>query len=122
MSGSLMRAGVITLKADGGTLDAKGSFTYNLGFVRRQMIAGADRVHGAYSAVQVPYIEGIITDGDQVDLSAVMNAVDITVTLDLDNGKTIVLRQAIYAGEGNVTTEQGEIAVRWEGKSAQEIR
>lgn len=121
MSGSIMRAGTITLKVDGGVFDAKGSFTYNLGNKRRQMIAGSDKVHGAFSTVQVPFIEGVITDGDQVDLAAIQNAVDVTVTLDLDNGKTILLSRAVYAGEGNVTTEQGEIAVRWEGMSAREI-
>ncbi len=115
------RAGKITLKTDGGVLDAKGSFTYNLGRDKLTAVVGADRVHGAYSQPQVPFIEGIITDGASVDLNAVLTARDITVTLDLDNGKTIVLRQAWFAGEGNVTTEQGEIAVRWEGISATEI-
>lgn len=117
----MARAGKITLKTDGMVHDAKGSFTYNLGRDKLTGIAGADRVHGAYSQVQVPFIEGIITDGEAVDLDAVLTARDITVTLDLDNGKTIVLRQAWFAGEGNVTTEQGEIAVRWEGISATEI-
>lgn len=115
------RAGKITLKTDGMVLDAKGSFTYNLGRDKLTAIVGADRVHGAYSAVQVPFIEGVITDGEDVDLNAILTARDITVTLDLDNGKTIVLRQAWFASEGNVTTEQGEVAVRWEGLSAQEV-
>lgn len=115
------RAGKITLKTDGMVLDAKGSFTYNIGRDKLTMIAGSDKVHGAYSTVQVPFIEGIITDGEDVDLDAILTARDITVTLDLDNGKTIVLREAVFAGEGNATTEQGEIAVRWEGKSATEI-
>ena len=116
------RAGKITLKIDGMVLDAKGSFTYNLGRDKMTGIAGADRVHGAYSAVQIPHIEGIITDGPDVDLNAILTARDATVTLDLDSGKTIVLRGAWFAGEGNVTTEQGEIAVRWEGISAQEVK
>lgn len=115
------RAGKITLKTDGNVRDAKGSFTYNLGGDKRTAIAGADRVHGYYSAVQVPFIEGIVTDDGDLDLSELIGATDVTVTLDLDNGKTIVLREAWFAGEGNVTTEQGEIAVRWEGKSAMEV-
>lgn len=116
------RAGKITLKTDGMVLDAKGSFTYNLGRDKLTGIAGADRVHGAYSTVQVPFIEGIVTDDEGLDLDALLTARDITATLDLDNGKTIVLRGAWFAGEGNVTTEQGEIAVRWEGLSAMEVK
>lgn len=115
------RAGKITLKTDGNVRDAKGSFTYNLGADKRTAIVGADKVHGFYTQPQVPFIEGVITDDEDLDLSDVLNGTDLTVTLDLDNGKTIVLRQAWFAGEGNVTTEQGEIAVRWEGISATEL-
>ena len=115
------RAGKITLKTDGMVQDAKGSFTYNLGGDKRTAVAGADRIHGYSTAVQVPFIEGVVTDGGDVDLAALIGVTNATVTLDLDNGKTIVLREAWFAGEGNVTTEQGEIAVRWEGKSAVEI-
>jgi len=115
------RAGKITLKTDGMVKDAKGSFTYNLGHDKRTAIVGSDRVHGYASQPQVPFIEGVVTDGADLDLPALLDGKNLTVTLDLDNGKTIVLRQAWYAGEGNVTTEQGEIAVRWEGLSATEI-
>lgn len=116
-----LRAGTITLKANGSVLDAKGSFTYNLGVPLKKMIPGADRVHGAFSAVQVPFIEGIVTDDGDLDVAALQSAEDATITLDLANGKTIVLVSACYASEGNVTTEQGEIAVRWEGKTAMEV-
>jgi hypothetical protein len=116
-----LRAGTITLKVNGGVLDAKGSFTYNLGIPLKKMIPGADRVHGAFSTVQVPFIEGVVTDDEDLDLAALQGVMNATVTLDLANGKTILLSGACYAGEGNVTTEQGEIAVRWEGKTAVEI-
>jgi len=42
------------------------------------------------------------------------------VTLQVANGKTIVLRNAWFAGEGTVQTEEGNIAVRFEGLSATE--
>ena len=41
---------------------------------------------------------------------------NVTVTLELIHGKTIVLANAWYAGEGTVTTEEAEIAVRWESR------
>lgn len=116
-----MRAGTITFKINGVVHDAKGSFTYNLGLPLKKMIAGSDRVHGAYSAVQIPFIEGIITDDGTFDVAAMMALTDGTVTIDLTNGKTIALYNACYASEGNITSEQGEITARWEGKSAKEI-
>jgi len=120
MSG-LRRAGTVYLKVDGRQYDAKGSFTYNLGHERKTAIVGADRVHGYSVAPQVPFVEGVITDADDLDLEQLLAASGATITLDLANGKTIVLRDAWFAGEGNVTTEQGEIAVRWEGMQAQEV-
>lgn len=115
------RAGTIYIKVDGVQHDAKGSFTYNHGAERRSPILGSDRVHGYAAAPQVPFIEGAITDGPNVDVPALKAVDDATVTLELANGKTFVLRNAWYASEGNVTTEQGEIPVRWEGMSATEF-
>ncbi|WP_431282722.1 phage tail tube protein [Humitalea sp. 24SJ18S-53] len=117
-----MRAGTITFKVNGAQQDAKGVFTYNLGKPKLTAIVGADRVHGFSSAVQVPFIEGMITDSSDLDVASLLSLRDGTVTLDLANGKTIILRTASYAGEGNITTEQGEIAVRYEGLEAIEMK
>lgn len=119
---NLRRAGTIYLKVDGRQYDAKGSFTYNLGVEKRTAIVGADRVHGYSAMPQAPFVEGIVTDAGDLDLEQLLKADGVTLTLELANGKTVVLRDAWYAGEGNVTTEQGEIAVRWEGIAAQEVR
>lgn len=121
MAGTGDRGGVITLKANGVVYDAKGNFTYNLGRKKRTMIAGADRVHGPVTAVQVPYIEGALTDDGDLNVAALMDVTEATLTLDLASGKQIILRRACYAGEGNITTEQGEIACRWEGREAIEV-
>jgi len=115
------RAGIIYLKIDGEVYDAKGNFTYNLGRPKREMIVGADRVHGYKEMVQVPYIEGEITDKQDLDLAALLNLTDSTVTLELNNGKTVVLKQACYAAEGNGQTEEGNIQLRFEGIEADEI-
>ena len=45
-----------------------------------------------------------------------------TVTIDLANGKSIVLRDAWFAGEGTGNTEEGNIAVRFEATSAEKLR
>jgi hypothetical protein len=108
------RAGRIFLKVDGAMFDAKGSFSYNLGEEKRDAIVGADRIHGYKVSIQVPFIEGAITDRADLSLSDLARQENVTVTLELENGKTIVLADAWFAGEAGVTTDEAEISVRWE--------
>lgn len=113
--------GIIFVKADGELFRAKGSWTYNKGAGMREGIAGSDSVHGYKELPQVPFIEGVITDHNDVDLDALLNIKDATITLELANDKIFVLRQAWFAGEGSVTTEEGEIEARFEGMDAEEV-
>ena len=116
------RAGVILLKVGGVQLDAKGNFTYNLGAPKREAIIGADGVHGYKETPQVPFIEGEITDRRDLNLADLAAIDGETVTLELNNGKTVVLSQAWYAGEGTGNTEEANIAIRFESRlTAQEI-
>lgn len=114
--------GIIFVKVNGEVLKAKGSFTYNLGKPKREAVMDAGGgVAGYKETPQVPYIEGAATDSDQLDVAALIETKDATVTLELANGKTIVLRSAYYAADGQVTTEEGELQIRFEGFSAEEI-
>lgn len=117
-----LRGGRISLKVNGEIYDAKGSFDYNLGKPKREGIVGGDRVHGFKELPQIPFIEGKITDRGNFDFSGLLDLTDATITLELANGKTIVLREAWFASEGKASTEEGEIEVRFEGISAEEIR
>ncbi len=115
------RAGLIQLQVNGEIQDAKGSFSYNLGRPKRDAIIGSDAVHGFRETPQIAFIEGAITDRGTLDLDALASGKDLTVSLLLGNGKMIVLRDAWFAGEGTGTTEEAEIAVRWEGANAEEV-
>ena len=113
--------GIIQFKIDGELFLAKGNFTYNLGVPKKEMIVGADGVHGFKETPQVSFIEGAITDTDEVDLeNQILKVRDATITLELANGKLVTVEEAVYAGEGNVTSEEGEISVRFEGKRGRE--
>jgi hypothetical protein len=116
------RGGIIQLQVNGELQDAKGAFTYNLGRPKREAIVGADSTHGYKETPQVAFIEGEVTDRGTLDLAALVTISGATVTLELANGKVIVLRDAWYAGEGTGNTEEGNVAVRFEGKDAEEIR
>lgn len=113
--------GIIYIKADGEQYDAKGSFTYNLGVPKRDAVMGADKHHGYKELPQEAYLEGEITDRADLDVKTLLSINNATVTLELANGKVVVFRGAYFSGEGNVQTEEGNIAVRFTGESAQEI-
>lgn len=114
--------GIISLKADGQTYQAKGNFTYHLGVPKRESVVGHDGYHGYKETPQAAYIEGEITDEYGLDVKKLLETKDATVTLDLANGKSMVLREAVFVGDGNGNTEEGNIAVRWEGPQGEEVK
>lgn len=114
--------GILFLKANGTLYRAKGAFTYNLGKAKREAVVGADTTHGFKEVPQTPFIEGACTDSSEFNLANLLELRDATVTLEIANGKIIVLQSAWYAGDGNVTSEEGEITVRFEGLTAEEVR
>lgn len=113
--------GTIYIAVNGQNLRAKGNWTYNLGLPKREAIVGADGVHGYKTMPQVAYIEGTTTDRGDVDLADLVGATDVTVTLDLANGKTIGLFSAWFAGDGTGTTEEGEFNVRFDSSEPAEV-
>lgn len=114
--------GLISVKVNGDMLYAKGNFTYNLGIPKKEGVVGADRTHGFKETPQIAYIEGEITDRQELNLGTLQGTVDATITLELANGKVIVLRNAWYASEGTGNTEEGNIECRFEAMSAEEVR
>jgi hypothetical protein len=115
------RAGTLFLKINGAQYDVVGSYTYNLGQPKREGLVGHDQVHGFKEMPQIPFVEGEVRDYKELNLADFQNITDATVTLELANGKVIVLRNAWFAGDGNVGTEEANITVRFEGKSAEEV-
>jgi len=113
--------GIIQLQANGVLYDCKGAFTYNLGRNLKSGVAGSDRVHGFKEAPQVPFIAGKITDRAGLSVKTLLDLQDATITLTVGNGKTIVLGGACFASEGTIDTEEGEIEVRFEGDSCEEV-
>ena len=112
--------GTIFVRVNGTQRDAKGNFTYHLGIPKREAVIGPDRVHGYKEMPQVSYIEGAITDQGDLNVKELQELEDATVSIDLANGKSFSLSEAYYAHDGGITTEEGEIPVRFEGVSGEE--
>lgn len=115
-------AGIVFVKVDGQQLQVKANVSYNLGLPKREPIIGHDGVHGYKELPQIAFIEGEITDKKDLDLKKFLSIDGASVTAQLANGKTIVLRQAWNASEGTGSTEEGAIPFRFEAKSGEEIR
>lgn len=112
-------AGTIYLRVDGRLFSCVGNFTYNLGRPMLTPKVGADGVHGFTETQQAARIEGEISDTRDLDLETLVGITDATCTLELANGKTVVVRNGGYTAEGNVTTEQGNVQFKFEGLSGE---
>lgn len=113
--------GLIEILFDGKRIPAKGNFTYNIGQPLNTAIVGSDGTHGYMSKPQVPYLEGATTHDSSLDLTALLKVSDATITLTLPNKKIFILRNAWFAKEGEASTEEGEVSIRFEGLSAEII-
>ena len=122
MAGKNRIGGTIALKVNGDIYFAKGNFTYNLGKPKREGVIGADTVHGYKETPQIPFVEGEITDRNELSLEDLVTLDEATITLELANGKVIALSEAWYADEGTGNTEEGNIACRFEGMSCEEVK
>ena len=114
-------AGIIHLKINGQSKEAKGEFTFNTGEPKLTSIVGADTVHGPKSEVTIPFIEGKLTFSDTLDLVEVTTLKNASVILELENGFTVVGKDMYYAADANVTTSEGEVPFRVESKTKLQI-
>lgn len=115
-------AGLIQLQVNGEVLRAKGEFSYNLGKPLVEAVMGSDGFHGFKETPQVAFIEGAITDLQDLSMEALVTTKGATVNLKLGNGKMIVLNNASYASEGTGKTSEAEIGVKWIGSDAAEVK
>lgn len=121
---SQRKGGIIFFKIDGVQHQAKGNFSYGLGKPQRTAIVGADGVHGYSELPTAPFIEGEITDSADLSLDELANVKASVATLELANGKVISLKDCWNTNQDGLSgnTEEGNIAIRLEGISAEEIR
>jgi hypothetical protein len=108
-----VRGGLLAVKIDGVAYSGVGNFTYNAGLPVRTALVGATGVDGYSEAPQTAFIEGEFRDGELVDTEALVSATNVTATLELANGKTFVLANAWYEGEGTGNTQEGNFPVRF---------
>ena len=116
-------AGFFQVKVNGVLQSAKGEFETGYGTPKRTAVFNSDGAHAGFKEEpQVAYISGKITDRGDLDLRALFNTVDATVTLTKANGKTEVLQEAYYAGDATLGTAEAEADFRMEGSRLEEVK
>lgn len=115
------RGGIIQLTVGGVLHECKGNFTYNLGAPKNESIIGSSGRTGHKATPQAAFIEGMLTDSPSFSFTDLVNAENVTVHLKLATGKVIIMSSATYCGDGNGSTDEGELTFRFEADFAEEI-
>ena len=115
-------AGRFTISCDGIGRYADGVFDYGGGFEKREEIMHSYGIVGYKSAPVAPFINGTLIDDGTFSLSDIAKMENSTITLDLANGKQIVLRNAFCTNdEGLKVNTDAKITVKFIGQSLEEV-
>lgn len=114
-------AGVVAVRVNGDPLRIKGTVTYSLGGKVGEAIEGPTGLAGIARKQMAAFVEVVSIDAADVDISALQELTAQTITVQLENGKTVVLNDSTVVGLIEVTTDESEFTVRFVGPSASEI-
>ena len=108
-------AGTAYLTVDGVPYQLVGDLEYSSALVKRESLAGMDRVHGFKETPIAPHISGTIRDMNGLSLAALNAMTAVTVTVQLANGK-LIIGSAMWTVEDQTSkAADGTVEVRWEG-------
>lgn len=114
--------GKFTIACDGVAYYASGVFKYGGGFDKREAVMHSNGFAGFKSTPVAPYISGELIDNDMLALSDIANMTNSTITIDLSNGKQIVLRGAYSTNDNGLEVDtDGKITIKFEGQSLEEV-
>ena len=114
-------AGIAFLTVDGEQMSLRGNFTVSPSPVERTMLAGQDGVHGYQELPRVPYIEGDISTMPGFYLETLLDETDSTVIAQLANNMQYTLTGATCKGGFENNSRDGQVRVRWEGVTCEEV-
>lgn len=115
-SGSKCLGGTFYIKVNGTLLhSAQGTMTVPLNSVTKTSQAATDGVVGYTAAVRVPFVEAtFFKTADFPD--DIMDADNLTITVDFNNGQTYTLSDAWVANDTDLDGSTGQTQIRFEGK------
>jgi hypothetical protein len=114
-------AGTAYLSLDGVSVQLVGEFSWKPSTPTREALLGEDGFHGYSEKPAVGEIKAKLRDSGNVSVTQLGKAVDITVTVLLANGKTVVGRDMFVTEQPTVSTDDATIDMTWQGASVEEV-
>lgn len=113
-------AGTAFISVDGQTYMLAGDLAYSPSGVSRETLTGQDRVHGYSEKPKQGSISATLRDAGGLSVHAFNAMTNVTVTLELANGKTVIGRNMWTVEAQEVKTAEATFEVKWEGFSVEE--
>ena len=100
----------------------KGDPEYDIGGTKRTVLRGSDGLmHGSKKEVTGSRISGTTTNTSELDIAALRETNDATITLECPNGKVVSFPHCVFTGDPTVTGSEGEVSFEFTGDVATEI-
>ncbi len=115
-------AGKAYVKVDSKQYTLAGSLTVMVDEEEREGLVGLSGVAGYKETPLIPFIEAEYFATDELSLKDIGKITDATVTAELANGKTYVLRNAWSSGSRELDGAEGTLTIKFEGISGEEIK
>lgn len=113
-------AGTAYVSVDGVSYMLRGSFLYNPSKVARETLTGMDGVHGYKETPHAGMISGQFTDAGNVKVSDFNGMTNVTIVVELANGKTVTGRNMWTVDSQEVDSSEATFEVKWEGRDVKE--
>lgn len=108
-------AGIATITADGQQYLLQAKLTYSPSTVTRETLAGQDQIHGFKEMPVSGFISGSFRDTGNLTVADFNLMTNVTVSVDLANGKQIIGRNMWVVGVQEVDSMEATFEVRFEG-------
>ena len=109
-------AGTAYMAINGKTVALVGDFEWNTGTVTRESLVGMDGVHGFKEKPKPSKMKATLRDLGNVSVAAFNNLTDVTITVELANGKRVTMRNAWQVGEMPAKAEDGTVDLEFDGQ------
>ncbi|ANN70915.1 phage tail tube protein [Bordetella bronchialis] len=113
-------AGTAQITVDGNSYMLQGAAKYGVSKVRRESLTGMDAYHGYKETIIPGFIEGTFRDDGGLVVANFNTMGNVTVVLQLANGKTIVGRNMACVDAQEVDSTEATFDLKFEGPSVTE--
>lgn len=108
-------AGTVFLAVDGQSFALVGDFYYDPSIVERETATGLDGVHGYIEKPHPAEISATLRDAGSLTVADFNAMTNVTLTVELANGKTIIGRNMWSVEAQKVKADDSTFEVKWQG-------